>query len=92
MLLVFVWVGAVVGGVAGQCSPSPCGVNTQCDVNPAGAAVCRFVRENLKANLKSHLKIKADLRLKFKPVLELRSILAEDQSETSLFQSSSLID
>lgn len=32
---------AVTGQVTGQCDPSPCGVNTQCDVNPSGAAVCR---------------------------------------------------
>jgi hypothetical protein len=39
--LVGVLVGGLVGQAAAQCSPSPCGVNTQCDVNPAGAAVCR---------------------------------------------------
>ena len=41
---VYLLVGSVLylaAGIAGQCSPSPCGVNTQCDVNPAGAAVCR---------------------------------------------------
>ena len=31
------------GQVASQCSPSPCGINTQCDVNAAGAAVCRQI-------------------------------------------------
>jgi hypothetical protein len=41
VLLVGVVVGGLVGQAAAQCSPSPCGVNTQCDVNPAGAAVCR---------------------------------------------------
>ncbi len=45
MQLVLLVVGGLVGGLVGkaaaQCSPSPCGVNTQCDVNPAGAAVCR---------------------------------------------------
>ncbi len=41
MLVWVVGVVALVGGAAAQCSPSPCGINTQCDVNPAGAAVCR---------------------------------------------------
>ena len=50
MLILFVWLGALVGCAAGQCSPSPCGVNTQCDVNPAGAAVCRFVNKYGQSN------------------------------------------
>ena len=32
---------AGLSAVAAQCSPSPCGVNTNCEVNGAGAAVCR---------------------------------------------------
>jgi hypothetical protein len=42
--MMVVWLVAaslLVSQVAAQCSPSPCGINTQCDVNPAGAAVCR---------------------------------------------------
>lgn len=31
----------VAAQVAAQCSPSPCGVNTNCEVNSGGAAVCR---------------------------------------------------
>ena len=27
--------------VSAQCSPSPCGVNTNCEINRGGAAVCR---------------------------------------------------
>merc|ERR1711953_1108822 len=27
--------------VNAQCSPSPCGVNTNCQVSPSGAAICR---------------------------------------------------
>jgi len=26
---------------AGQCSPSPCGINTNCETNAGGAAICR---------------------------------------------------
>ena len=44
-MMLVVWLvaasGLVTTQVAAQCSPSPCGLNTQCDVNPAGAAVCR---------------------------------------------------
>ena len=32
---------AGLSAVAAQCSPSPCGINTNCEVNGAGAAVCR---------------------------------------------------
>ena len=28
--------------VSAQCSPSPCGVNTNCEINHGGAAVCRY--------------------------------------------------
>ena len=42
IVLSVVLVVGLVGQAASQCSPSPCGVNTQCDVNPAGAAVCRL--------------------------------------------------
>ena len=31
----------LVSQVLSQCSPSPCGVNTNCEVNLGGAAVCR---------------------------------------------------
>ena len=34
---------AIVSQVAAQCSPSPCGVNTNCEVNRGGAAVCRYI-------------------------------------------------
>ena len=37
------WVvaGVLVSRVSSQCSPSPCGIHTTCEVNAGGAAVCR---------------------------------------------------
>jgi len=31
----------LVSRVSGQCSPTPCGIHTTCEVNAGGAAVCR---------------------------------------------------
>ena len=44
MLHILSIVAVLATGVAPQspCSPSPCGINTVCDVNGAGSAVCRY--------------------------------------------------
>ena len=42
VMLVALTLGLVtVSIVSAQCSPSPCGINTNCEINRGGAAVCR---------------------------------------------------
>ena len=41
MTLWSVLVTVLVSRVSGQCSPTPCGIHTTCEVNAGGAAVCR---------------------------------------------------
>merc|ERR1712241_486432 len=42
LLILFTFAALLVASlVNAQCSPSPCGVNTNCQVSPSGAAICR---------------------------------------------------